>query len=118
MQVTADIELYDSDVPKIKAVAAKLREAVGERRNKEAFVREVMGRFHEAGYVVGVKITTQVANGGTVFYPEITIEQRVEPEAEYDYARQAAEVQSAELARRAGVGMPGAGKLWTPGGER
>lgn len=117
MQVESDIELYETDVPRLQAVARKLREAVGERRGKEAFVREVMERFHEAGYVVDVKISTHVADGGAVFYPEISVSARVEPEAEYDYERQAAEVQAADLGRRGGVGMPGEGKLWTPGGQ-
>jgi hypothetical protein len=114
MQVGSDIELYESDNPRIIAVASKLKEHVGKRLSKDAFVREVMERFHEAGYLVDVKVTTMVAEGGTVYHPEITVCGRVEREDEYDFERQAAEVRASDLGERGGVGMPGAGKLWTP----
>ncbi len=117
MELDSAIELYESDRPRIERVAERLRQHVGARRQKDAFLREVAERFAEEGFLVDIRLTT--VDGGAddvTFYPVITISGRVEAEAEYDHGRQAREVRAAELGERGPVGMPGAGRLWSPKG--
>jgi hypothetical protein len=117
MEVDAGIELYESDRPRIERVAARLRQHVGARRQKDAFIREVAERFAEEGYLVDIRLTT-VDGGGddVVFHPCVTISGRVDIEPGYDHERQGRELRAAELGERGPVGMPGHGGIWTPKG--
>ncbi len=117
MELDTAIELYETDRPRIERVAARLREHVGARRQKDDFLREVAERFAEEGFLVDVKLTTVDGGGDEVtFYPLITIAGRVEPEEGYDHDRQRHEVRSTELAEAGPVAMPGRGGLWAPKG--
>lgn len=125
VDLSADIELYDSDRLALGRVAARLREHVGTRRTRESFAREVMERFAEEGYLVDVQVTTVETPGGDViFHTGVTVAGRVDIEAGYDHERQRHEVRANILgvegqpdAPVAPVAMPGAGGLWVPQGS-
>lgn len=112
MELDTAIELYETDRPRIEQVAARLREYIGTRRHKDAFVREVAERFAEAGYLVDVKLTIVGEADDQVFYPEVMISGRAEPEPEYDHERQQRELRAAVLGEAGPVAMPGKGGTW------
>lgn len=113
MDVTNDIELYESDRPKIVAVAQHFASRIGTYTTAEALAVDITGRFEDAGYRVDLVFGVQDQAGTKTFLPHVRIVGRVEPEAEYDYERQAREVQAAE-----GVTLRDTGSrsnLWVPG---
>lgn len=111
--VSSLIDLYDTDFFKIEAVAKRLNESVGKPREMEGFRREIVERFQEVGFVVGVKCwSTQQAG---VFAFDIEITDRCEPlRSGFDHERQSWEVQNDVL----GFGEAGSfgtdGRLITP----
>ncbi len=117
MELDAGIELYETDRPRIERVADQLRQHVGTRRQKESFLREVVERFAEEGYLVDVRLVTVDGGGDDItFHPRVTISGRVDIEPEYDHDRQRREVRAVVVDERGPVGMPGHGALWTPKG--
>jgi hypothetical protein len=112
MELDTEIELYETDRPRIEQVAVRLREYVGTRRHKDAFVREVAERFAEQGYLVDVKLVIVGEGDEQVFHPTVMIAGRVDPEPEYDHERQQREMRAAVLGEPGPVAMPGKGGLW------
>lgn len=56
MEVTSDINLYDSELLRVEEVALKLQEKTGTRRDAEDFRREIIGRFEEIGLIVQTRV--------------------------------------------------------------
>lgn len=107
------IDLYDSDFLKIESVVKRLNESVGKPRQMEGFRKEIIERFQEQGFVVGVKCWSTVQEGVYAFDIEIT--DRCEPlRSGFDHTQQAWEVQNDVL----GFGEAGSfgmdGRLITP----
>lgn len=92
MELSSDIEIYDSDIPALEAVLRKLNEKVGTRRNAEYFRQEIIGRFHEIGFMVDAKAFMPVDDGEKFVEFRLSITGRCERKA-FDHERQAHEVQ-------------------------
>jgi len=100
------LDIYDSELEKILAVTALLRErGATKQHNYEAFQREIEGRFADIGfrvevnwYTFGYEGTPGEVDGSAM--PEITITGRILPEA-FDRDRQVHEV------TRNVLGIPG-----------
>lgn len=87
------IDLYDTDFFKIETVVRKLNDSVGKPRQMEGFRKEIIERFQEQGFVVGVKCWSTQQEGVYAFDVEIT--DRCEPLRNgFDHERQSWEVQN------------------------
>lgn len=88
-EVNSSIELYDSDIAKIGEVIAALNERKQRSVNLDAFRREAIERFQEAGFSVDVKCYDTNVTGVYAFDMDIT--GRCEPVL-FDHERQRHEV--------------------------
>lgn len=129
----AEIDLYDSDVLTIQQVVDALNVSRSKPTTVDGWRREIEERFSEAGFKVSV-VLRQVEGlerpDGTVaptsndyIYTTITINDRVEPQGEFDHQRMAHEVQSnvlglkgQENVKKTQVAMGGAGLTRTDSG--
>lgn len=83
MSMSSNIEIMDSEIIRIEAVLKKLNEKQGKGGvNQEAFRKEIIERFAEAGFKVDVKWYTTNVEG--VYMPEIDIIDRIEGEFDPD----------------------------------
>ena len=73
--VSSLIDLNDADILSLEAVLRVLNARVGERLPLEAFRKEIVERFGDAGFKVDVKVWTTDAEG--VFAFDIQIQDRV-----------------------------------------
>lgn len=92
----AEIDLYEEDILAIQRVITALSQNIGKQRNLEGFRQEVINRFGEIGFEVDVKLyeAQREGEGDEFIHPSITITGRIEPEEEFDHARQARQVQT------------------------
>jgi len=85
------IELYDSDILVIEKVYKTLQDrSAHNRRDYDAFDREIKERFHDAGFIVDVKWFHTNIEG--VKMPEVDFIGRVDPESEFDHDKMQHEV--------------------------
>lgn len=118
--VTSNIDIYESERPKLDAVIARLSEKVGTHQDAEGYRREIIDRFADIGFKVSIKVlmpaeTCPSCGGvgkmlglpclpcrgsgataeGTPDYLsfDITIEDRISGPREMDWERFAAEIQ-------------------------
>jgi len=84
------IELYDSDILVVERVLNIVRERGQNRRDYDAFDREIKERFFDAGYVVDVKWYHTNIEG--VKSPDIEIVGRTEKQGEFDHEKMAHQV--------------------------
>ena len=88
--LTASINLYDSEVNTIHQVVEVLRRRAEGRRNYQQFQDEVIERFHDAGFVADVRWYETDQEG--VLMPEIQITDRVDKNFQWDPNQQVSEV--------------------------
>lgn len=96
--VQSDVELYDSDRLELTRLVNWLnRENVGKRRNPKKYAEELVERFFKAGFHVEVRMyvledpeTEEIKE----WQPSIIIEERVDPEEEFDHDKMGYEVRS------------------------
>lgn len=93
--VTPSIDLYDSEIPLIEAVLAKLNEKSSQHVPMEGFRKEIIGRFEEIGLVVNVRVYSTADAGGLpiddVYAFDIDIYDRCERKP-FDFERMRYEV--------------------------
>jgi hypothetical protein len=136
--LTSTIDLTDSDILKVEQVIKVINDQQGRRTDMDGFRRQIIDRFHDAGFVVEVKCYTTNQRGLYAF--DIEIRDRVE--GEFDPERQVYEatndilgldgvnggvIKSAPLLAQPKHShghspkkspmdhVGGKGKLWTPG---
>lgn len=84
------LNVYDSDVQVLQSVLATLNERTYKRHELDAFDREIIERFAEAGFRVDVKWYDSTERG--VFIPEVEVIGRCQPQGEFDHDRMRHEV--------------------------
>lgn len=100
----SDIELYESDMPKIAAVGQIIKERQGTWGEPEAIAAEIGERFLDAGYMVEVMLGVSESAGVNLYSFNIRLTGRaVEKIEEYDHERQAAEVRKAAGVKPEGI---------------
>lgn len=82
-------ELHDSDILEMEKVYRWVVDQQGKRRDMENFRKEVIGRFHEKGFVVNV--LTFETDQADVYTFEVEVLRKVEQRA-FDYDKQVHEV--------------------------
>lgn len=83
MSMSSNIEILDSEIIAIEKVLKKLQDKQGKGGvNQEAFRKEIIERFAEAGFKVDVKWYTTNVEG--VFMPEVSIVDRLEGQFDPD----------------------------------
>lgn len=112
-ELTASINLYDSEIDEIHKVVEILRIRSQSRRNYQEFQDEVIDRFHKAGFVADVRWYETNVEG--VLMPEIQITDRVDKGFQWDPNQQVHEVTSDLLSLgEGGVIKSDASKLILP----
>lgn len=92
-EVDVQVDLYDSDIPRLENVLRALSPAQGHRVNLEGFRKEVIERFGEEGFGVDVKVyEKEYLSGETVYQFNIALTS-VKRSEEFDHDRMAHEVQ-------------------------
>jgi hypothetical protein len=131
--VECDLDLYDSDVLAIEQVVGALNTSRTKATTVDGWRREITERFAEAGFKVSVVLRqveaversdgTLAKTTNTFIHTTITIDERVDPEGEFDHQRMAHEVQSnirglkgQDDVRKKQVAMGGAGMTRTDSG--
>lgn len=117
MDVTAEIDLHDSEIAKVGEVMVRLRERAG-HRDLESFRVEIIDRFVQIGLEVDPLVWSTNVAGVYIF--EVVIKARLE--GEFDPERQVHEVTNDILGLGEGGVIntkkkqtPG---LWTPGSKK
>lgn len=90
-----NLQLLDSEILKVESVLVALnRKAANGRINIDAFDKEIVDRFLNAGFIV--KVDWYHTNVPEVYLPEITIQARTEVQNDglFDHERMQAEVQT------------------------
>jgi hypothetical protein len=111
--LTASINLYDSEIDTIHRVVEILRQRSESRRNYQEFQDEVKARFHDAGFVVDVVWYETNVEG--VLMPEIVIKDRVDTGFQWDPNQQVHEVTSDLLNLGEGGVIKSSGLILPPG---
>lgn len=115
VEITASIELYEHDRPRLAKVLNALTDRVGKTGPLEDFRQEVLGRFFDAGYVAEVKVwevyqtdsrdnvlTGPLGDPLVDFYSfAVDIVGRADGTTDFDHEQQRHEVRQAE-----GLGNP------------
>jgi len=104
------IDIYDSEVATLQEVLATLKGRTGKSHNLDAFDREIVERFGEAGFKVKVNWFDTDQRG--VFIPEIEVLDRCDPikAGEFDHDRLRHEIVNNHL----GLPSEDAGIIKTP----
>lgn len=98
LDLESDVDLYESDLQKIRAVGAKIKALEGTWSEPEPIAAQITEMFAEAGYRCDTMLGV-VENAGTPtykFYLRIVGRIDPDPNAEFDHERQAFEVRQAE----------------------
>lgn len=119
----SEFQLLDSEVKAVGDLWAELQHKYqNEPYSIDGFDRMVKDRFAGIGFIVDVKWYSATADGHTplegVYIPEIEVLNRLDPDAEFDHERMAAEVQANVLDLPGEHDLPkikAPSKLWTPG---
>jgi hypothetical protein len=85
-----NFNLYDEDFPVLERVTKWMEGRQGTSMNLEDFRRTSIERFHDAGFIVDVKVFTTDEEGVYAF--DVEILDRVVREEEYDFDKQVHQV--------------------------
>jgi hypothetical protein len=109
VEISSQIELYDSEIAKIDKTVEVLARRQGTRTDLEGFRREIIDRFAD---MVGLKVTVNVyeTNQRGMYWFEVQIVDRTDAH-EFDHDRQVHEVTSNLLE------IPGEEKGFIPSGD-
>jgi hypothetical protein len=99
IDVADDIDLYESDIQRIKAVGIALKAKEGTWSEPEPFAIEIAERFAEAGYRADVMLGVSETAGVNDYRFYVRIIGRIDPGSagtEFDHERMAREVRAAQ----------------------
>lgn len=96
IEVIPDIDLYESDLDKIRSVGQALKAKEGTWAEPDVFGAEIAERFAEVGYRADIMVGVTETAGVNVYKFYVRIVGRLDPDpnAEFDHERMAREIRA------------------------